>query len=154
MCILQFQYHKHPNILFDVQPYQNADEVPELAMIKCKILAPKNLELPILPMKYNNQLLFPLCGICPKQHFEENEGPISCSHTDEQRAFMTSSTSIEIKYALQAGYKIIQVFHVLEWKEGSSHLFKGYVRDFLKMKVSFLALPLKISSPTKNVFIG
>uniref|UniRef100_A0A914YYF1 DNA-directed DNA polymerase n=1 Tax=Panagrolaimus superbus TaxID=310955 RepID=A0A914YYF1_9BILA len=126
---------KHPEIRYQVPAYKNHWEVPQYAMVKCKILAPKNLTLPIIPKKHRGQLLFPLCGRCPDLFFDKNEEKVSCPHTDAERAFVVETTSMELKYAMENGYKCLQIFHVLEYAEGSDNLFKGYVREFLKTKI-------------------
>ena len=47
-------------------------------LIKCQILLPTHLYLPILPYRCNGKLLFPLCGTCAKQRNKE-----SCDHNEQ-----------------------------------------------------------------------
>jgi hypothetical protein len=52
----------HPEIVTagftDIQQYEG--------LIKCKILPPRGLYIPVLPVKMNNKLLFTLCRTCKK----------------------------------------------------------------------------------------
>jgi hypothetical protein len=56
-CFLQFVPIGHPEIVTegftDIQQYEG--------LIKCKILPPRGLYIPVLPVKMNNKLLFTLC---------------------------------------------------------------------------------------------
>jgi hypothetical protein len=54
----------------DIQQYEG--------LIKCKILPPRGLYIPVLPVKMNNKLLFTLCRSC-----SENQQQKSCQHNDE-----------------------------------------------------------------------
>ena len=64
----------HPEIVTedftDIQQYEG--------LIKCKILPPRGLNIPVLPEKMNNKLLFTLCRTC-----SENQQQKSCQHNDE-----------------------------------------------------------------------
>ena len=64
----------HPEIVTegftDIQQYEG--------LIKCKILPPRGLYIPVLPVKMNNKLLFTLCRTC-----SENQQQKSCQHNDE-----------------------------------------------------------------------
>ena len=49
--------------------------------VKCKILPPKKLYLPVLPMRVNNKLEFILCLKCAVTSNQND-----CEHDDEERA--------------------------------------------------------------------
>jgi len=57
--------------------------------------------VPVLPVKLDDRLLFPLCAACarlyPKGKVEEN---YNCQHTDEQRGWVSTCTSLELNVAL------------------------------------------------------
>ncbi|XP_022201924.1 uncharacterized protein LOC120353948 [Nilaparvata lugens] len=97
-------------------------------LIKCKVLAPRGLYHPVLPVK-TEKLLFPLCIKCAKDKTKV------CEHTDEQRIFSGTWTTIEINKALEKGYKVLEINEVWHFKQKSNDLFKGYIRDFMKIKL-------------------
>jgi hypothetical protein len=79
--------------------------------IECDVQPPNDLYIPVLPEKKNNKLIFDLQ---PKT----------------QQVF----TSIELKKALEKGYKLTYVYRCLVF-EKSTEVFKSYVANLLKMKV-------------------
>uniref|UniRef100_A0A914YYQ6 DNA-directed DNA polymerase n=1 Tax=Panagrolaimus superbus TaxID=310955 RepID=A0A914YYQ6_9BILA len=85
------------------------------------------MELPVLPMKFRSQLIFPICGKCPELYYDKNEGEKSCPHNDAGREFVTTVTSQELLYAMHQGYELKKIYHVLQYKEGSDSIFKDYV---------------------------
>jgi hypothetical protein len=100
--------------------------------IKCKVLAPRNLYIPVLPIKVkmlkNEKLLFPLCLKC----FVENKH--KCTHSDVERQFVGTWSTVEVKKAVEAGYKVLETYEVWNF-EATDQLWKGYVEDFLKIKL-------------------
>ncbi|XP_032226675.2 uncharacterized protein LOC116609985 [Nematostella vectensis] len=51
-------------------------------LMKLRVLPPRDLFFPVLPVRVNDKLMFPLCHRCAQ---EEEQG--SCTHSDEERAF-------------------------------------------------------------------
>jgi hypothetical protein len=106
-------------------------------LIKCKILAPRGLYMPILPYSCNGKLMFTLCRSC-----SEKQNQNKCVHSDEQRAFVGSFVTMEVDRAVQQGYRILQtieVWHFNEWAEydrctKSGGLFTDYLNAALKRK--------------------
>ena len=105
-------------------------------LVKCKVVPPKELFLPVLPQKINNKLIFALCRTCASKQQQEN-----CSHTDEERALIGTWVTDELKKAVQKGYKVVQIFEVWHWntveqydpKTKTGGLFTEYVNTFLKV---------------------
>ncbi|CAG2214664.1 unnamed protein product [Mytilus edulis] len=95
----------HPKIITenfeDINRYEG--------LIKCKIVPPRGLFLPVLPLKCNGKLLFGLCHTCMKNNFTDE-----CKHTEEERAIVGTW-----KYNPDT-------------KEGG--IFTEYVNTFLKIK--------------------
>lgn len=73
-------------------------------IIKCRVLAPSDLFLPVLPVRVRSKLLFPLCQKC-----SENLNQGVCEHTDNERAFVGTWVSEELKLAVKKGYKVLKV---------------------------------------------
>ena len=113
--------------------------------IKCKILPPKSLRIPVLPYKIvqfeklnengkvtekklGEKLLFPLCQNCAtyKKRF--------CDCAD--RSILGTWTTVEVKKALELGYELLEIYEVLNYDEQarSSSIFKKYINQWLKIK--------------------
>ena len=86
-------------------------------MLKVLVIAPKNLRVPVLPAKFENdlRLLFPLCRTCTKKYPEGGKlNNYECKHSERQRQFVSTCTHIELNEALRIGYCVKRIFHVLE----------------------------------------
>ena len=72
--------------------------------MKCKVLPPKDLYLPLLPYRARGKLLFPLCGACAAS------GPGDpCTHESvEDRSLVGTWVSGELKKACDLGYVILE----------------------------------------------
>jgi len=78
--------------------------------IECDVECPQELHIPLLPEKKNNKLMFDLVDKSQKVY-----------------------SSIELKRAIEVGYKITKIYKSLSF-EKTDDLFKGYVQNFLKIK--------------------
>lgn len=74
-------------------------------LVKCTILPPRNLYIPVLPVKMRGKLIFPLCrSCCEEENFDE------CYHEDiESRALSGTWVSDEVAKALEKGYRLLSV---------------------------------------------
>lgn len=52
----------------------------------------------------------------------------SCEHTDAERGFVCSCTSLELNAALEDGYVVTKVLRVLEYEKSDDQLFRPYIR--------------------------
>jgi len=48
--------------------------------MKCRLIPPKKLYIPIIPARINGKLMFPLCFKCA------SESNTNCTHSDNERA--------------------------------------------------------------------
>jgi len=101
--------------------------------MKCKILPPQNLYYPVLPVKVkmdkHEKLLFPLCLECDVKKYRK------CHHTEDERMTTGTLSTIEVNKAIEKGYRIEEIYEVWNFEKKSNKLFKGYVRDFMKIKL-------------------
>jgi G:T-mismatch repair DNA endonuclease (very short patch repair protein) len=105
-------------------------------LIKCKILPPKGLYLPVLPCRIDKKLFFTLCYKCATEKIDD------CNHTDLERCLEGEWVSLEVMEALNQGYKILHVYEIWHYKETSQYnpitkqggLFTTYVDTFMKYK--------------------
>ena len=131
---------KHPQII--TENFPNLQDI--FGLIYCRVLAPRKLYLPTLPIKLNDKLMFALCAKCASLKQQEK-----CEHTDEERSFEDVYTSEELKQAVIDGYKIQRIFEIWHFPQTSQYnkviqndgLFTSYINLFLKGKIEASGLP-------------
>ena len=123
----------HPRRIFDnfglVEEYEG--------LVKCRVLPPRGLLLPVLPKRIGGKLLFALCRTCA-----EEKQQCSCQHQENERAFEGTWMTVELKKAIEKGYKILNIYEVWHFddiaqydpKQKSGGLFTEYINMFLKLK--------------------
>ena len=124
---------KEPTIV--TSNFDNIDHYFGIA--KVKILPPRNLYHPVLPLRIKEKLLFSLCRTCAEQ---QNQKPCKCR--DEDRHLLGTWCTPEIQKAVERGYVILKIYEVYHWNEtkqfdketGENGLFAGYINMFLKLK--------------------
>ena len=112
-------------------------------IVKCRILPPRNLYFPVLPIKLKGKLFFTLCHKCVNEHITK------CEHNDKERCLEGTWVSLEIMEAIRQGYKVIKIFEVWHYKNSEKYnksrktggLFTSYVNMFLKFKQEASGLP-------------
>lgn len=123
----------HPSII--TENFKELDEYEGL--IKCKVIPPKSLFHPVLPCKCNGKLLFHLCKTCADTQEQK-----TCSHSSEERSFVGTWATDEVKKAVKMGYAIAKIYEVWHFNQISQYdsksktggLFTEYVNTFLKLK--------------------
>lgn len=139
--LVKYPFPKGPPTRVHVAPgpFPNIMSVP-FGVIYCKVLAPGDLLLPILPThveKGNGEkLLFALCGICAA-----NETPPPCLHTDEQRAFEDVWTCTEVQDAITHGYQVLEIYEMWEYQQVTYELFRPYIYMMFKIKLQSSGWP-------------
>ena len=116
---------------------------------KIKILPPRNLYHPVLPVRMNGKLVFPLCRTCGSKQIQD---PCKCS--DEDRCLIGTWCTPEIMKSIEHGYTILKIFEIYHWNEtsqfnretGESGLFAGYIDMFLKLKQEASGWPDSVAS--------
>ena len=81
-------------------------------VMKATFLPPTKLLHPVLPMKCNNKLKFPLCYTCA-----EKDNKNQCTCTEKERSFTHTYCTPEIETAINMGYQIVEIHEVLHWEE-------------------------------------
>ena len=100
----------HPHIL--MKP-----AIPEFhnyfGFAKVTILPPRNLYFPVLPVRLDNKLIFPLCLNCARVHNQNR-----CTCTDEQRMLKGTWCTPEIQLAISKGnynyVYVLQIFFLIK----------------------------------------
>lgn len=101
-------------------------------LIKCKVLPPQNLYLPVLCAKVKmakaEKLVFALCRKCAESRHS------CCNHSEKDRTFISTWTTEEIKVAISKGYHIQEIYEVWHF-ESSNDIFTRYIKEFMKIKL-------------------
>ena len=113
-------------------------------LIKCKVVAPRKLLLPVLPAKINNKLMFSLCNTCTTL---QQKTP--CTHSKDERAFTGTWVTDELKKAIEKGYEIVVVYEVWHFDRIEQYdpatktggIFTNYINKFLQMKQEASGFP-------------
>jgi hypothetical protein len=122
-------------------------------LYKVRVVPPRGLFLPVLPMRVNRddpRLMFMLCNRCATSMSRIKDGPvvkkaIQCKHTDEERGWTATMTSIELRVALREGYKIDRCYRIWKYNE-FDNLFWEYVKTFMEMKIKSSGFPSEIKT--------
>ena len=131
--------------------------LPYFGVMKATFRPPSNLLHPILPLKCNGKLKFPLCYKCACTESREQ-----CTCPDQDRCFTHTYCTPEIEVAMNLGYEIVLVHEVLHWPETEMYdpqtkkggLFTGYINTFLKLKQQASGFPENVKSEEeKNRYI-
>ena len=134
----------HPKVIRDGQ-IENVEKY--FGFIKCKVSAPTNLFIPVLPVRFEGKLYFPLCRSClveKRQHY--------CNHVKEKdKTFVGTWTTMEINVALSKGYKIVEVYEVLHYENTSYDLFKSIIGKWLKIKQEASGFPEWCDNEDKKI---
>ena len=125
-------------------------KLPYFGIMKAKFIPPRNVYHPVLPVRINGKLMFPLCYTCAKNENQEKE----CKCSTSERAFTYTYCTPEVEVAINMGYIIEEIYEILHWPDSSmyekckpnSGLFSGYVNTFLKLKQQASGFPSNIST--------
>lgn len=89
----------HPAIITEnFDPAENYD-----GLMKCKILAPRDLYIPVLSCKISRKLMFGLCRTCTEENCVD-----LCNHDEEERAFIGTWVTDEIKKAVEISKRFMK----------------------------------------------
>ncbi|KAL0150350.1 hypothetical protein M9458_054352 [Cirrhinus mrigala] len=116
----------HPEIIHS--DFENIENY--YGFIKAKMLPPRKLLHPVLPLRSAGQLMFPLCCTCA----ETQSKVLPCAHTDDERAITGTWVSLELLKAIEKGYVVVNVYEVWHFSQRSDSLFCDYVKTFLQFK--------------------
>ena len=113
-------------------------------LVKCKVLPPRGLHIPLLPSHINKKLMFVLCRKCA-----ETENQSICNHSIGDRSLSGTWVSVELQKAVQIGYTLLKVYEVWQYdtvtkydpSTGDGGLFAQYMNTFMKIKMEASGYP-------------
>jgi len=120
-------------------------------LMKCAVVAPKNLYHPVLPFRHNKKLLFCLCRSCVLEQNITGE----CQHfSDTERCLEGTWVIDEVRLAVSKGYRILEIQEVYQYEvtcynrdTGDGGLFVEYINTFLKLKQEASGYPSWVRTP-------
>ena len=122
---VQFSYKypiDHPKVIQEDFDFS----LPYFGFVKCEIEPPNNLYIPVLPQNINGNLVYTLCHHCAKNK-------INICNCDD-RSMIGTWTTVELKFALERGYKLKNIFQVYHYENVSDELFKDFIKMCIKGK--------------------
>ncbi|XP_055936645.1 uncharacterized protein LOC129966256 [Argiope bruennichi] len=132
----------HPQIITE-----NFGEIEDyFGIIRCRVIPPFGLFLPVLPYRCQNKLMFPLCRTCVEIKQQEK-----CTHTENERAFIGTWVSEELKLAKKKGYRITDMYEVYHFPRSSNSLFRTYIDTFLKIKQESSGWPSNCTTEERKI---
>ncbi len=121
--------------------------------IKCQILPPQDLKIPVLGNTFDNKFKFALCATCASSLTSLSAKGLAqdgCQHSENERALTGTWTSIEVKKALMLGYRFLTVYCIAHFPQTYStwddvndvyifsdlsiNLFSSYINRFFSIK--------------------
>jgi len=125
----------HPDIIFEPG---HKDIFQYFGLAQCTVLPPYKLYHPVLPLRHNDKLTFPLCCTCVETEMDKPllEKSYVCPHTPQQRQIIGTWCTPELQEAVRQGYEILHILEVLHFPESRQKkgLFANYVNTWLKIK--------------------
>ena len=126
---------------------QNFPQIKDVfGLISCKVLPPKQLFFPVLPLTINGKLVFTLCYKCAK---EENHNTCNCS--EEDRCITGVFCSNELQKALEIGYKVKEIYEILDYPKQRNDIFSPYINSWYKIKAEASGYPKGIVSEDQYI---
>ena len=112
----------HPEIIF--QP-GHTDISRYFGIAQCTVLPPYELYHPVLPLRQNDKLTFPLCQSCVEEEMQKPmlERSHVCHHTVQERQIHGTWCTPELNKAVEKGFKILHIHEVWHFPEKQTGLF-------------------------------
>ena len=133
--------------------YMNAYE----GLIKCKILPPRDLRIPLLPCHINDKLMLILCRACA-----ETTNCGGYGHTHSEQCLTGTWISVGLQKVVAIGYVIIAIYEAWNYDETTVYdqvtseggIFAQHMNTFMKTKMEVSGYPVGYTTPQeKTAFI-
>ena len=128
----------HPDIYIGVELVSAGPVEEWFGVARVQILAPKDLYIPVLPIRVGEKLLFHLCTACANQL--QND---FCNHEDKDRIIHGTFFTEELLLAIRKGYKLIKTFELWHWPKSrqTMEMFKDFIAPQYLRKATASKLP-------------
>lgn len=116
-------------------------------LIKLRVYPPDRLYHPILPLRMNNKLLFPLCFTCASESNNDD-----CVHDDSQRSWVGTYVADELRVAITHGYRVGEIYEAWVYQTVNG-LFAEYIKYYQKEKLYASGMPSGYNEDTIDEFV-
>lgn len=131
-----------PQIIYDNVPLESGKPLPYKGIYKLDILPPRGLMVPIIPLRANEKLLFPLCRSCAVDNVQGD-----CPHADINDRFIHATVCHpELELALENGYRVLKVFEIWHFDQWTTGIFKELVDKYIKLKEEASGYPKTVGN--------
>ena len=135
----------HPIIIRE--NFQNVNNY--FGLIKCIILPPRKLYIPVLPVRINGKLLFPLCNKCALENISQCP-----DHNESERGLTGTFCTPEVQHAIKMGYKVLKIYEIWQYDSSEQYnpetkkdgIFTEYINMFLAVKQESTGYPSNVKS--------
>ena len=89
------------------------DDIKLKGLVKVRVIPPKNLLHPVLPIHIDGMMLYTLCRKCARKGtdgFTFKRNTPDCKHSDKERSWILEYTTCELEEALRNGYRVDRFF--------------------------------------------
>lgn len=86
------------------------DPKKRLIQVKCKLLAPADIKIPVIALNINDKFLAPKCRTCAELKCKNMNYNAPCEHNDDERALYGFFDEVELIHAVNLGYLIMDVY--------------------------------------------
>ena len=143
----------HPEILLEEDLPPNARLEDYFGIAKVLVHPPRRLLHPVLGLRVDQKLMFPLCRTCANEK-QQTE----CQHSTSERAWKGTYCIPELLKAQAKGYTFSRIYEIYHWSKTSQYdpktkkggLFSEYVDLFLKFKQQASDWPSWCTDPSKK----
>jgi len=141
----------HPEII--LQP-DDQDIFHYFGIAQCIVRPPRNLYHPVLPVRIDGKLLFPLCEKCAKEQLRKPllDRTWECPHDDVDREMLGTWCTPELQEAVHQGYEIVRILEVYHFPENQrkAGLFAPYINKWYRIKTEASGWPKWCDTPEKK----
>ena len=132
----------HPEVYYNPD---NQDIHSYYGIAEVVIRPPRQLYHPVLPVRIQGKLLFPLCAACAEEQLERPllERSPECPHTDLEREMIGTWCTPEIEEAVSQGYEVVRIIEVYHFPEDQRKkgLFADYIDKWYRIKTEASGWP-------------
>ena len=141
----------HPQVLLNPE---DQDIHSYFGIAQCIVRPPRDLYHPVLPVRVNGKLLFPLCVACASEQLDHPllERSSYCPHSDVEREMIGTWCTPELEEAVQQGYEIVKIVEVYHFPEDQRRkgLFAPYIDKWYRIKTEASGWPAWCTDDAKK----
>ena len=132
----------HPEVILNPE---DQDISQYFGIAQCIVRPPRHLYHPVLTVRLDGKLIFPLCVKCAQENLPKSlhERTWTCPHDDVDREMLGTWCTLELEEAVRQGYDIVKILEVYHFPEHQRQagLFASYINKWYKIKTEASGWP-------------